>query len=150
MILFYTDEYVFVGLSMIICMFFIYFKQLLSNTSTTTVQLCTADRKQGAKGSPRHLKQSHYGHSISLCILQCSVKTQCRLPPMFVTVLCTIEISKALLKANIDNKASVLPASLDASTRQTTAASVWNFIFTQNGISDGICWREKGKKTRIG
>lgn len=40
---------------------------------------------------------SQYGHSISLCILQCSVKTQCRLPPMFVTVLCTIDQFKALL-----------------------------------------------------
>lgn len=94
------------------------------------VQLCTADSKQGASGSPpRHLKQSQYGHSISLCILQCSVKTQCRLPPMFVTVLCTIDESKALL-SNTDNKASVLPAFLDAFTRQTTAASTWNIIFT--------------------
>lgn len=39
----------------------------------------------------RHLKQSQYGHSISLCILQSSVKTQRPLPPMFVTVLCTID-----------------------------------------------------------
>lgn len=61
------------------------------------VQLCTANRKHGALSSLRHLKQSQYGHSISLCILQCSVKTPCRLPPKFVTVLCTIDKSKALL-----------------------------------------------------
>lgn len=48
---------------------------------------------------------------------------------MFVTVLCTIDESKALL-SNTDNKASVLPAFLDAFTRQTTAASTWNIIFT--------------------
>lgn len=108
------------------------------------VQLCTADRKQGALCSPlRHLKQSQYGHSISLCILQCSVKTQCRLPPMFVTVLCTIDKSKALL-SDIDNKASVLPALL--------GASIWNFSF--NIRQDDLLWdlslEGEREKNRIG
>lgn len=56
---------------------------------------------------PRSIcNKSHYGHSISLCILKCSVRIQSRLPPMFVTVLCTID--ERLCVSNTDNKASVV------------------------------------------
>lgn len=83
------------------------------------------------------------GHSISLCILKCSVRIQSRLPPMFVTVLCTID--ERLCVSNTHNKASVVLPPPDASLNETPAFAC--FIFhSVNEFSFGFARENKKRR----